>query len=177
MLTREDPQAKIAVLPTCTLARRKIIEQDFDLCIINAPLHDETGESLAATIARKGICQVILIVKTDLYDEISEKVEGYGVFTLAKPINKALFWNILKLAHAAYNKIMQLQNQNDKLLNTIQDIKLIDRAKLLLIEKLGLSENQAHKYIERQAMLHGLTKRKIAQNIVECEDFPLSPQQ
>ena len=56
-------------------ARRLLIERDFDLCIINAPLVDEFGEEFAKNIVSTGIGQAILIVKADIYDEVSEKVE------------------------------------------------------------------------------------------------------
>ena len=55
-------------------ARRLLIERDFDLCIINAPLVDEFGEEFARNIVSTGIGQAILIVKSDIYDEVSEKI-------------------------------------------------------------------------------------------------------
>jgi len=88
--------AQASVLNVTTIssggeARRMLIEKDFDLYIVNTPLPDEFGESLALNIASKGISVVILIVKAELYDEVSERVEDYGVITIAKPINKFLF--------------------------------------------------------------------------------------
>ena len=79
-------------------ARRLLIDKDFDLCIVNAPLPDEFGESLARNIAGKETSEVILIVKSELFDEVSDRVEEYGVITVAKPISKSLFWNALKVA-------------------------------------------------------------------------------
>ena len=77
-------------------ARRLLIERDFDLCIINAPLVDESGVEFAKNIVSTGIGQAILIVKADIYDEVSEKVEGNGVITIAKPMNRTIFWSALK---------------------------------------------------------------------------------
>jgi DNA-binding response OmpR family regulator len=93
-------------------ARRMLIERDFDLYIVNAPLPDEFGQSLALNIAAKEISVVILLVKAELYDEISERVEDYGVITIAKPINKPLFWNALKLAIATHKRIKTFHNEN-----------------------------------------------------------------
>lgn len=147
-------------------ARRMLIERDFSLCIVNAPLPDEFGEGFARDIASKGICQTILIVKAELFDEISNRVEDYGVITIAKPINKALFWNALKLVSVMSKKFQAIQNENKKLLQKIEDIRIIDRAKLILVSHLSITESEAHRYIEKQAMDMRLTRRKVAEEIL-----------
>lgn len=163
--------AQASVLNVTTIssggeARRMLIEKDFDLYIVNTPLPDEFGESLALNIASKGISVVILIVKAELYDEVSERVEDYGVITIAKPINKFLFWNALKLAIATHKKIKAFHNENTKLVQKIEDIRIIDRAKCILISLFSLTESEAHRYIEKKAMDMRVTRRKIAEEIL-----------
>lgn len=162
--------SEISTVRTSQEARRMMLERDFDLCIINAPLIDEFGESLSKDIASHSTCQIILVVKAELFDEVCSKVEDYGVITVAKPINKTMLWNAIKFANVAKFRMRMVQKQNEKLLQKIDDIKLIDRAKLLLISYLNMTEEQAHKYIERQAMDMRLTKRDIAQNILKTYD-------
>ena len=111
-------------------ARRHLIEREFDIWIINAPLVDESWEEFAKNIVSTGIAQASLIVKADIYDEVSEKVEGNGVITIAKPMNRTIFWSALKLASATYNKMCQLKKENNKLLQKIEDIRMIDRANM-----------------------------------------------
>ena len=148
-------------------ARRLLIERDFDLCIINAPWVDEFGEEFARNIVSTGIGQAILIVKSDIYDEVSEKVEGDGVITIAKPMNRTIFWSALKLANATYNKMCLLKKENNELLQKIEDIRMIDRAKCILIQYLNMTESEAHRYIEKQAMDMRTTKRSIADGILK----------
>ncbi|MFP3155403.1 ANTAR domain-containing protein [Lachnospiraceae bacterium ZAX-1] len=157
---------EIVTVMNCGEARRLFIERDFDLCIINAPLFDEYGDRLALSIMAGSICQVILVVKAELYDEVSEKVEDYGVFTVAKPINKNIFWSALKLSQASYNKMSKMEKENKKLLQKIEDIRIVDRAKCVLIENLKMTEPQAHKHIEKQAMDLRLTKKTVAKRIL-----------
>ena len=148
-------------------ARRLLVERDFDLCIINAPLVDEFGDEFASNIVSNGIGQAILVVKTDIYNEVSEKVEKLGVITIAKPMNRAIFWSALKIATATFNKISILKNENNKLLQKIEDIRMIDRAKCILIQYLNMTEAEAHRYIEKQAMDMRTTKRSIADGILK----------
>jgi len=158
---------RIVTVTTCTEARRLLLEQNFDLVLINAPLRDETGESLAMHIATKGISQVILVIKNEYVDEVSDKIEDYGVITIAKPINVNVFKAALKIAKATQSRLKMMHAENTKLIQKIEDIRIVDRAKCILISYLNMSESEAHKYIERQAMDLRITKRAVAERILK----------
>ncbi len=159
--------SRIATVSSCSDARRLLVSQDFDLVIINAPLRDESGEGLSQHIAEKAISQVILLVKSEHYDDVSDVVEDYGVITIAKPINKNLLWSALKLAKASQRKLKTMKAENTKLIQKIEDIRAVDRAKCILISYFNMSESEAHKYIERQAMDTRTTKRAVAEGILK----------
>jgi AmiR/NasT family two-component response regulator len=157
----------ITTLQSCGEARRLFLERDFDLVIINAPLRDESGESLARFIASKGVSQVILVVKSEYFEEVSAHTEEEGVLTVAKPINRSLFWAALKLAKSAGARLKRMQAENSKLKQKIEDIRIIDRAKCLLISYLKLSEQEAHRFLEKQAMDMRITKRALAEGVLK----------
>ena len=48
----------------------------------------------------------------------------------------------------------------------MEEIRIINRAKWLLIEQLKMTENEAHRYIEKQAMDRCVTRRTVAENIL-----------
>lgn len=148
-------------------ARRLTIERDFDLCIINAPLADETGESLSINVAENNESQVILIVRAEIADDIAHAVEEYGVMVVQKPLNRAVLNSVIRLANASFNRINALKTKNKALLRKIEDIRLIDRAKCVLIEYLRMTEAEAHRYIEKQAMDMRQTKREVAVDILK----------
>lgn len=143
-----------------------IKNKDFDLIIINAPLKDDYGEKLAIFIDENTSSDIILIIKND-YKEKFSKLEGKGIFILEKPINKFLLMNIINsyiIHRRRYNLIIK---ENEQLKKTISNIKLINRAKLTLIQYLKMSEDEAHRYIEKQAMDLRITKVEIAKNILK----------
>ena len=148
-------------------ARRLLIERDFDLVIVNAPLPDELGDKLAESIASREDSGVILCVRAEHFDEIAAKVEDYGVVTVSKPLSRSLFWNALKLTMATHRRMQSMQRENLKLVQKLEDIRVVDRAKCMLISYLSMSETEAHKYIEKQAMDTRLTKREIAERILK----------
>jgi len=157
---------QIVTSSSCSEARRQLLEKYYDLVIINAPLHDESGESLSRDIASKSTSQVILVINNEFFYEASVVCEDDGVLTVSSPINKTLFWSALTLAKSTQRKMKQIQTENSKLRKKIEDIKTIDRAKLILISYTEMDENEAHRYIEKRAMDLRATKRKVAEDII-----------
>lgn len=162
---------QIAVLNSCGEARRLLLERDFDLIIIDSPLPDETGESFARHVSAKGISQVILAVNSEYFDAMSAVCENDGVLTVAKPINKDFFWAALTLAKTMRAKLKDKQAEDAKLKQKLEDIRVIDRAKRMLITYAGLSEQGAHRHIEKQAMDLRSTKRAVAEGIIKIYEY------
>ena len=158
---------QIAALSSADEARRLLLDRDFDLVLINAPLKGETGEKFSRQIASKGFSQVVLVVKSEFFDAVSEVCEDDGVLVVAKPVNKAVFWSALKLAKSAQRRLRREQAENAKLKQKIEDIRIVDRAKCILISYMNMEEKEAHRYIEKQAMDMRCTKRDIAEGILK----------
>ena len=157
----------ITALQSCGETRRYLLERDFDLVIVNAPLRDETGESLARQIVSKGTSQVILVVESEHLDAIAAVCETDGVLTLPKPVDRNLFWLTLALAKSAHNRIKKVQAENERLKLRIEDIRIVDQAKWKLVSHLKMSEQDAHRFIEKQAMDRRSSKREIAEAILK----------
>ena len=162
-----DSYKEIIIAKNGNEARRILIEIDFDLCIVNTPLKDEFGIEFALDVANKTMIQIMMLIKSDLADEVSAKVEDYGIYVIAKPISRQIFWSALKLIRASYNRVMGLQNENIQLQKKIEDMRYIDRAKCVLIEYLKMTEKEAHKVIEKKAMDMRITKREVATSILK----------
>ena len=158
---------QIAAIDSCVKASRLIYERHFDLVIVNSPLKDGTGERLSREISSRGESQVILLTPSEHFDSAAIACEREGVFVIAKPINRTLFWNALTLVKAAHTRVKKLGLENAKLKSDLEDIKLVSRAKNILISQLKMSESDAHKYIEKQAMDTRRTRRAIAEGIIK----------
>ena len=170
-LLRSISCKKISTAKTCGEARRLSTENSFDLYIINSPVYTESGELLAKELVTRGTSQVIMIVKNDVYDAMSRQVENAGIITISKPLNKMTLWTTLKLVLATHSRLLLMQHQNLKLSNKIDDIKLVDRAKCILISHLNMSESEAHKFIEKKAMDKRVSRKEIAKNILKTYEM------
>ena len=160
--TEEEP----VIVKTCGEARRLLIDRSFDLCVVNAPLPDETGFKFSTDVIGAKCNQVILVLKQEILAEVADKVEDYGVFTVGKPLSKTTFWTALKMANAAYNRLNRVRDENDRLKKKLDELKLVSRAKILLVEYEDLTEEEAHKRIEQEAMSSRRTRAEIARSII-----------
>lgn len=147
-------------------ARRMMLEQDFSLIVINTPLSDEFGHDLAVVAAEKSLAGVLLLVKAEQADEVSERVEDSGVMVVSKPVSRQYFYQAYKLVVASHRRMMGMQREKDRLQDQIEEIRLVNRAKCLLIERLNMTEPQAHRYVEKQAMDLRTTRAEIARGIL-----------
>jgi response regulator NasT len=161
---------QITCLKSVDDARSLILKQDFDLVIIDAPLLDESGESFSRYIASKGVSQVLLLVENKFFDSVSAACGKDGILVISKLADKALFWSALLLAKSVQNRVKRIQDENAQLKQKIKDIRIIDRAKCLLISYMKMSEQESHRYIEKQAMDMRSTRRIVAEGILKRYD-------
>ena len=147
-------------------ARRKIVDCEFDIVLINAPLPDDFGMRLAIDICSNSGAGVLLLVKNDLFEEVYAKVVGYGVITLAKPTNMQMVSQNLRILCATRERMRQMEAKQATVEEKIEEIRLVNRAKWLLIESLHMTEPEAHRYIEKQSMDLRISKREVAENVI-----------
>ena len=146
-------------------AKRMLLETDVDLVILNAPLRDEFGTQLALNLAQDNLC-VLMLVPAESFDAVCYKVEDEGILTLSKPVSRSGLLGAIKLLTAMRGKLRKLDRQNQALQEKMQDIRTVNRAKWLLIEIKRMTENEAHYYIEKQAMDMRLSRREVAEEII-----------
>lgn len=147
-------------------AKRVLVSTWFDIVIINTPLGDDFGLQAAIDISQQNPVGVILLVKNDMYEEVSYRVEDYGIMTVPKQTTRQMLYLAVKMMAAVQVKIKGMAEETTKLKGKLKELKLVDRAKWILIDQLKMSETQAHKYIEKQAMDRCVKREEIAENII-----------
>ena len=141
---------------------RRIIRNNFnpDLIVINTPLSDEFGYELAEDCITETSVPVILICSGDIAEDIANKLSDTGITVLAKPVNREILTEYIRRENFAEIK------ESDEVLSRIDDMRLINRAKAVLMKYLKFTEPQAHRYIEKQAMNNRCTRRESAEKII-----------
>lgn len=165
-LIRSETIEGILTCQTAKDARAYISDNDFDLVIIDAPLQDEYGDGLAIESAEKTTAGILLMGEAKDISIRCRNIENYGIVALTKPVSPDVFLQFAKVLSAVHNRVLSLQNENKKLNKKIDEVRLVSRAKLILVQVLNMTENQAQHYIEKQSMDLRQTLIATAENIL-----------
>ena len=133
---------------------------------LNTPLPDEFGTRLALDACESSSAGVLLLVKAEHCPDIEAQVSAHGVLTLAKPTSAQLFAQTLRLLCITRERLRGMEKKAVTLQEKMEEIRLVNRAKWLLIEELKMTEQEAHRYIEKRAMDRCVTRRAVAEQIL-----------
>ena len=156
----------ILTASSASAARRILSERSMDQVLISYPLPDETGTRFAIDISSTSEAVVLLSVPSEIHSEISEKASEYGVFTLPRPLSRSSMSLALGWLRSAREKLRRTEKKTLSIEEKMNEIRLVNRAKWLLISELKMDEAGAHRYIEKQAMDRCVSKSEIARGII-----------
>ena len=163
----EGMYSPVVYAESVTIAKRSLIDRNYDMIIINSPLPDEQGSNFAIDACRRGNSVCLLIAKDEFFDEMYDKVVRQGVFVLSNPLNQTILSRSIKWLEAARERLRALETKASSVEGKMEEIRLVNKAKWLLIDKKGMSEAEAHRFIEKQAMDNGVTKRNVAEKVIK----------
>ena len=155
------------IVPSGAEARRRMLESDFELIVVNAPLPDEFGHELCAAAVEKTDAGVVLLAKAAAAEQLLGSMSDEGVLLLSKPFSNTLFLQGIHMAAASNHRLLRLRQENARLQDKISQIRLVSRAKCCLVEHAHLTEAEAHRRIEKLAMDTRRDRTEIAQEILD----------
>ena len=144
-----------------------VAERSFDFVIINAPLKDDLGMRFAIDCSVSKNSLVLFLISNEIHGDVYAKVAEHGVFTLPKPMNKQSMDNALRWLLTAKRKLTGFERKTNKIEDKMEEIRLVNKAKWLLISNEGLLEPEAHRYLEKEAMDRCTTKKQVAEEVIE----------
>ena len=153
-----------------SLARRYILEKDYALVVIDSPLPDETGEALALDITERRDASVMLVAPEEISGFVMENAADHGILVVRKPAPAGQIDKAIRFLTAVQNKMVRLKQKTRKVEEKLEESRAVSRAKLLLVEKKGFTEETAHKFIGKQAMNRRVSRKRIARRIIEDLD-------
>ncbi|MBS5139687.1 MAG: ANTAR domain-containing protein [Clostridium sp.] len=165
-LLPESKYAPVQMVSSVSLAKRVLLERSFDFVFINTPLPDDFGTRFAIEISGNKGTVILLLVRNEVYEEVCDKVTEYGILTLPKPASKQMVAHTLNFMAGIRERLRKLEKKSLSMEEKMKEIRLVNRAKWVLIDELKMSEADAHRYIEKQAMDRCVSRREIAEEII-----------
>ena len=153
------------IIPSGAEARRRMLESE--LIVVNAPLPDEFGHELCSSAVEKTDAGVVLLAKAAAAEQLLAPMSEQGVLLLSKPFSNTLFLQAIHLAAASNHRLQLLRQENARMQEKIAQVRLVSHAKCCLVEREQMSEDAAHRYIEKRAMDTRRSRAEIAQEILD----------
>lgn len=148
-------------------AQRAFAERFYDFVIINSPLPDDVGTRFAIDLCTSGSTVALIVVRAENFEEINEKVSRHGVFAIPKPMSRPVVEMALKWMASSRERLRKTEKKTLSIEEKMEEIRIVNRAKWLLINELKMDEPGAHRYIEKQAMDRCIQRREVAEEIIQ----------
>ena len=156
--------ARPIIVPSAAEARRRMLESDFELIVVNSPLPDEFGHELCADAVEKTDAGVIFLAKAAAAEQLLTPLSEEGVLLVTKPFSNTFF------LQAIHHRLLLLRQENQRMQEKLAQVRLVSRAKCCLIELGRMTEAEAHRYIEKKAMDTRRDRAEVAQEILDSYD-------
>lgn len=151
---------------TVQQARALIGQREFGAAVVYADSLDSGFRDVCLMLAED--CVGTVFVPRSDNDELYELYDS-GVLVAERPLTKATLYVALRAALGVAYRYEKLRRENADLKERLETLRIVSRAKCILAYG-GMTEEQAHKEIERRAMCERRTKKDIAKEIIEGND-------
>jgi len=142
-----------------------------ELVVMDIMMPDGDGIEAARQIAEK--CPVPVVFLTGHFDEelLSGVAESGGMAYLLKPATADQLQAGITLARARFDEMADLRGQATRLAEALETRKLITRAKGLLMQRRGLTEEEAHRSMQKEASRGNMKLVDLARAILTADVF------
>ncbi len=151
--------------------RRLLTEHSYSLIISVLPFGSGFGLDSVAYISSSTDSEQVVFAPSKVYDEVCSKTVGLNISILPKNVPAAVAVNTVRRAAAVKQRLDEAKSENDLLRRKADEAKIVFRAKAVLIEYLKLSENDAHRFIQKRAMDRQTTLAEAAVEVLKTYDY------
>lgn len=161
----------IAIARTGTEAVDLASRLNPDLVIMDIRMPEIEGTEAAARINQNQRTPIIMLTAYTDRDTIRRAEVAGALGYLVKPVNETELTPAINIAMARFKDIESLRQQVGELEDSLEARKLIERAKGILMQRLGLSERDAYERLRHRARDKRAKMKDIAQAIIEAEEL------
>jgi AmiR/NasT family two-component response regulator len=143
-----------------------VLEHRPDLVILDVKMPRLDGIAAAEQIAGQRIAPVVILTAFSQRDLVERARDAGAMAYLVKPFDQTDLVPAIEMAVSRFTELRQLESEVDDLTERLETRKLVDRAKGVLQQRLGLSEPDSFRWIQKTAMDLRLSMRQVAEGVV-----------
>jgi response regulator NasT len=140
-----------------------------DVVILDIKMPGIDGLEAARRINEERLAATLILTAFSQRELITQARDAGALAYLVKPYNRTDLVPAIELALGRYAELAVLHEQTKDLEERLATRKLLDRAKGLLMDRQGLSEHEAFRFIQTTAMQERSTMAGVAQRIIDGE--------
>ena len=142
-------------------------ELEPDLVVMDVKMPKMDGITAATAIAEDRIAPVVMLTAFSQRELVERAREAGAMAYVVKPFTPNDQLPAIEIALARHEQIITLEAEVADMVERFETRKLVDRAKGLLNEKMGLTEPEAFRWIQKASMDRRLTMQDVAKAIIE----------
>ena len=139
-----------------------------DLLIAVMPLSDGTGvEGIIDVAQRHPQLMTILLVRQEAFEQVSYQCRNRQIFVIAMPFKRQVLYEAASFMLQIRAVLDDKDRELARLRKNLSEIRVITRAKIHLMQTRQMTEEEAHYYLEKEAMDRSLSKKEVAEEILK----------
>jgi response regulator NasT len=138
-----------------------------DIAILDIKMPGLDGLQAAREITNDRGAAVLILTAFSQRDLIEQARDAGALAYLVKPFQRSELIPAVEVALGRFQEMRALEDEVKGLEDQLETRRLVDRAKGLLMDKHGLSENDAFSFVQKTAMRERTTMKHIAQQIID----------
>jgi AmiR/NasT family two-component response regulator len=142
-----------------------------DVAVFAVGLTDGDGVEAARQVMASYPCAFVVLTSRTEPSVAARAAEAGVLAFLAKPLRPEELGPALDLAVSRFRDLEAVRRENQELKRKLEARKLVDRAKALLIQRLGLSEAEAYRRLQKTAMDTRKTMGDVAQALLLSDEM------
>jgi response regulator NasT len=142
-----------------------------EICILDIKMPNRDGISAAEEISRESDLPIIMLTAYSDRALVLRAAEAGALAYLLKPVAAEELSASIRLALARHKEKEALRSEIEKLEESLHERATIDKAKSILMQRVGLSENDAYSRMRQRAREKRVKMVQVAQTIIAAEEF------
>jgi len=152
---------------------RLALTHEPDVLVFDVRLRDGNGLEVLRQIYQERPVAAVALVEDRDQDAVRRVMGEYHLAYLLKPVEPHQLEPAILAAWARWHVCRQLQDENNNLKQTLQNRKVIERAKGVLMKRYRCSEDVAFRRLQRGAMNRRTTMVCLAQAVLNGVDMDI----
>jgi response regulator NasT len=137
-----------------------------DVVIMDIKMPDLDGIEAARILTQEQIAPVLLLTAYSQRDLVDRAKEAGVVGYLVKPFREQEILPAIEIALARFAEFRELKKETADLQETLETRKVVDRAKGVLMDQQGMTEQEAFRKIQKTSMNSRKPMKEVAEAII-----------